>query len=89
MPKFITSIRLQEASEKDYDVLSSELKKYFFSPVADPKAGKSAGSNSSFTFNSTRHKSLLDTTTAVSNAAASTGKKFSFTVIKEKSKLES
>jgi hypothetical protein len=89
MPKFITSIRLQEASEKDYDILSSELKKYFFSPVTDSKTNKSGGSNPSFTFNSTRHKSLLDTTTAVSNAAASTGKKFSFTVIKEKTKLES
>jgi hypothetical protein len=89
MPKFTTSIRLQEASEKDYDILSRELKKYLFSPVSDLKPIKSGTSNSTFTFNSTSHKSILDTTTAVSNAAASTGKKYSFTVIKEKSKLES
>ncbi len=89
MPKFITSIRLQEASERDYAILSSELKKYFFNPVTDHKINRSNGPSPAFTFNSTRHKSLLDTTTAVSNAAASTGKKYSFTVIREKSKLES
>ena len=89
MPKFITSISLQEASEKDYDVLSRELKKYFFSPVNDLKSKKSGGNNSTYTFDSTRHKSLLDTTSAVAHAAASTGKKYSFTIIREKSKMES
>jgi hypothetical protein len=89
MPKFITSIKLQEASEKDYAILSRELKKYFFNPVSDHNTNKSTGNSPAFTFNSTRHKNLLDTTTAVSNAAASTGKKYSFTVIREKSKIES
>lgn len=89
MPKFITSIRLQEASEKDYAILSSELKKYFFNPVTNHRLIKSNESSPAFMFNSTRHKSLLDSTTAVSHAAALTGKKYSFTVIREKTKLES
>jgi hypothetical protein len=89
MPKFITSIRLQEASEKDYAILSRELKKYFFIPVNDTNQNKSNSDGPAYIFNSTRHKNLLDSTTAVSNAAASTGKKYSFTVIREKSKIES
>ncbi len=44
---------------------------------------------SSIVFNSMSNKSLLDTTTEVSLAAATTGKKYSFTVIKERAKLES
>ena len=88
MAKFITSIKLQEATEKDYAVLSQELKKYLFNPVNKNISGKSIGSATSLVFNSADDKSLLDTTTAVSRAAATTGKKFSFTVIKEKSKAE-
>jgi len=83
MAKFITSINLQEATERDYAKLSQELKKYFFSPANRP--GKSG---SSLVFNSAESKSLLDTTTAVTRAAATTGRKFSFTVIREKAKPE-
>jgi hypothetical protein len=88
MAKFITSIKLQEATEKDYAILSQELKKYLFYPVSKNTSGKSTGSTSSLVFNSADDKSLLDTTTAVSRAASTTGKKFSFTVIKEKAKAE-
>jgi hypothetical protein len=88
MAKFITSIKLQEATERDYAILSQELKKYLFSPAGKSLSGKSTGSASSLVFNSADDKSLLDTTTAVSKAAATTGKKFSFTVIREKSKAE-
>ena len=84
MAKFITSIKLQEASERDYAKLSLELKKYLFTP-----AGKTLKSSESpLVFNSAESKSLLDTTTAVSRAAATTGKKYSFTVIREKVKPE-
>jgi hypothetical protein len=88
MPKFITSIRLQEANEKDYAILSQEMKKNSFNPVREDKKNTSGGVNPTFVFNSTSHKSLLDTTTIVSRAAATTGKKYSFTVIREKSKIE-
>ncbi len=89
MPKFITSIRLQEANERDYAILSREMKKNAFSPVSENKLNDSGGMISSIVFNSISNKSLLDTTTEVSLAAATTGKKYSFTVIKERAKLES
>ena len=89
MHKFITSIRLQEANERDYATLSREMKKNSFNPVSESKFNKQDGIISSIVFNATSNKSLLDTTTAVSLAAATTGKKYSFTVIKERPKLES
>jgi hypothetical protein len=88
MPKFITSIRLQEANEKDYAVLTQEMKKNSFDPVVEKRKNTNHGSNSTFVFNSNSNKSLVDTTTLVSLAAATTGKKYSFTLYKEKSKAE-
>ena len=88
MPKFITSIRLQEANERDYAILSRELKKNSFSPVSENKSNGSGEVISSVVFNSNSNKSLLDTTTEVTLAAATTGKKYSFTVIKERAKMD-
>jgi len=89
MPKFTTSIQLQEASEKDYAILSREMKKNFFTPVSEIKVDQKGQLVSTYVFNSSNYKSLLDTTTVVSQVAATTGKKFSFTVIREKTKPES
>jgi hypothetical protein len=89
MPKFITSIRLQEANERDYAILSREMKKNSFNPVSEHKSNETGEVISSIVFNSTSNKSLVDTTTEVSLAAATTGKKYSFTVLKERTKLES
>ncbi|HCL83116.1 MAG TPA: hypothetical protein DIC22_04030 [Chitinophagaceae bacterium] len=86
MPKFTTSIRLLKATEKDYAQLYREMKKNDFNPVSRNEKHHPAGITS--TFNSTRYKSLFDTTSAVSQAAATTGRKYSFTVIKEKAKPE-
>jgi hypothetical protein len=83
MPKFITSIRLQAATENDYAKLSQELEKKSFLPVRKPSLRK-ADLTRFLTFKSSNKKSLLDATEAVSNAAATTGKKYSFTVIKDK-----
>jgi hypothetical protein len=88
MAKFITSISLMEATERDYAKLSQELKKYFFNPAGKTANAKSKESGSTAVFNSPDNKSLLDTTTTVSRAASATGKKFSFTVIREKSKTD-
>jgi len=88
MPKFTTSIRLQGASEKDYAVLTREMRKNSFSPVSENKKNSSGGLDTTFVFNSTSHKSLLDTTAVVSLAAATTGKKYSFTVIREKNRVD-
>jgi hypothetical protein len=89
MPKFITSIRLQGANEKDYAVLSREMKKNSFNPVIEKRKTTAGGSDSTYVFNANSNKSLVDTTTLVSLAAATTGKKYSFTLFKEKSKVES
>jgi hypothetical protein len=89
MSKYITSISLQEATERDYAQLSREMKKNSFNPVNELKLNNNNRRPSAFVFNSNNNMSLLDTTTVVSLAAATTGKKYSFTVIREKSKLES
>jgi hypothetical protein len=88
MAKFITSISLIEATERDYAKLSQELKKYFFNPAGKSASAKSKESASTAVYNSPDNKSLLDTTTTVSRAASATGKKFSFTVIREKTKTD-
>lgn len=88
MPKFTTSIRLQGANEKDYAVLTREMRKNSFNPVSENKKNSSEGPDTTFVFNSTTHKSLLDTTAVVSLAAATTGKKYSFTVIREKPRVD-
>ncbi len=88
MAKFITSIKLVEASERDYAKLSQELKKYFFNPAAKTGSGKTKAPASAAVFNSSDNQNLLDATTAVSRAAATTGKKFSFTVIRDKTKTD-
>ena len=43
MAKFITSIKLLEATERDYAKLSQELKKYFFSPAGKSGSCKTSG----------------------------------------------
>jgi hypothetical protein len=88
MPKFTTSIRLQGANEKDYAVLTREMRKNSFNPVSENKKNSSGGPDTTFVFDSTSHKSLLDTTAVVSLAAATTGKKYSFTVIREKTRVD-
>lgn len=89
MSKYITSISLQEATERDYAQLSLEMKRNSFNPVSELKFNDTSRTPSVFVFNSVSNKSLVDTTTVVSLAAATTGKKYAFTVIREKSKLES
>lgn len=89
MSKFITSIRLQEATERDYAALSQEMKKNSFSPVSEAKHDRTGRTPLTFVFNTTSNKSLLDTTAVVSLAAATTGKKYSFTVIRDKTRLDS
>jgi hypothetical protein len=88
MPKFTTSIRLQGANEKDYAVLTREMRKNSFNPVSENKKNSSGGPDTTFVFDSTSYKSLLDTTAVVSLAAATTGKKYSFTVIREKTRVD-
>ena len=88
MPTFTTSIKLYSATETDYQKLSQELQKSHFSPATVPHAPKGKAVKPSHLFRCTSRNSLLEATTAVSHAASMTGKKYSFTVMKEKPKTE-
>jgi hypothetical protein len=84
MPTFTTSIKLLSATEFDYRKLSQEMEKKSFHPA---KAQYPASGNSPVIFKCTTDSSLADTSSAVSRVASLTGKKFSFTIIKEKPKV--
>jgi hypothetical protein len=84
MPVFNTFVKLPSASEKDYLKLSEEMKKRSFKPSASNKASKAKEVNYVFGFNYSGKASLLDATAAVSQAAATIGKKYSFIILKEK-----
>ena len=84
MPHFFTTVTLVAASDRDYAKLSDELKKYRFQPVQPPAPTRQKQFQSSWEFKSDNKSSLLQTTEEVSIAAASTGKKYSFIVIRDK-----
>jgi hypothetical protein len=74
MPLFTTSINLIAATDQDYDFLSRELEKKSFRKLNE--------SPSRFSSN---QPSLMDVTVAVSEAASHTGRKFTYSVIRDKS----
>lgn len=83
MAKFITTIQLHDADEKDYDKLYSELEKESF------EKGKHVVKNESHHIVKEEYKrvgkvTIQDVTKAVLKAIAKTGKKYSFTIIKNK-----
>jgi hypothetical protein len=80
MARFITTIELFNADQKDYETLQSELKKYSFTRLslqADKLPAKEE-------YNREGNISLQDVTNAVLQAASKTGKKYSFTIIRNK-----
>ena len=80
MARFITTIELFNADERDYQTLQTELKKYSFTRrnlSADNLSGKEE-------YNREGNVSLQDVTYAVLQAAYKTGKKYSFTIIRNK-----
>jgi hypothetical protein len=81
MPLFTTSISLIAGTDQDYDFLSRELQKKSFRKIGD-RSGRRRETVSSFSSNKS---SLLDVNSAVNEAAAHTGKKFTYSVMKEKS----
>ncbi len=88
MPTFITSIKLLAASDADLANLNEAMKQRSFLPkqYEDPK---NHPHKSSIEYVSSAKSNLLDATTDVSMAASSVGKKFSFTIMKDKSRSES
>jgi len=80
MARFITTIELFNADEKDYQTLQTELKKHSFTRrtlQARNLPGKEE-------YNREGNVSLQDVTYAVLQAAYKTGKKYSFTIIRNK-----
>lgn len=88
MPTYSTTIQLHNADEQDFSVLDSELKKNAF--TSDKKDVLSYVNNALDNFVNVKyikHGNLLiqEVIDSVLNAAKKTGKKFSFTVIKNRS----
>lgn len=88
MPIFITSIKLLAASEADVANLNEAMRQRSFLPKDYLDSEKQPHQNS-MVYVSTTKSNLLDATTDVSMAASSVGKKFSFTIMKDKSRGES
>jgi len=80
MARFITTIELFNADERDYQTLQTELKKYSFTR-RNLSAGNLSGKEE---YNREGNVSLQDVTYAVLQAAYKTGKKYSFTIIRNK-----
>jgi hypothetical protein len=83
MPFYTTTIKLMSGTTEDYEKLSDELKKKSFTEYID-RRGDAAKKENAPVILSTNQANLFDVTASVSSAASSTGKKFSFTVRKEK-----
>lgn len=85
MAKFTTTIELYGASEQDYNTLHSELQKRSFVAAKGNSAKEKPASPRKDEFNREGNISIEDVTDAVLRAAGKTGKKYSFTIIKNKS----
>ena len=77
MPNYLIDINLIAGGPADYAKLSIEMKRNSFRTVA---GDGSVAANNFFT----SRESIVDVMTDVSRSAHSTGKKFRFTVIREK-----
>jgi len=75
MARFITTIQLHNAAETDYETLNFELEKQSF------RGTKTSGKRE---YNREGNVTLQEVTNAVLKAAEKTGKKYSFTIIRNK-----
>ena len=83
MAKFITSIQLQDADKKDYDILFRALEKESFkNENEETKTNAYIASKEVFSLKS--DITLQDVNAAVFRASSKAGKKYSFFVIKHK-----
>ncbi|HWK07522.1 MAG TPA: hypothetical protein VNS58_28010 [Puia sp.] len=84
MAKFITRVQLQEAQQTDIEKLDIEMERESFTRVDKPRDADKKRLSNPIEYNLHSNISLLDVNGAVSRAANRTGKKYSFTVIREK-----
>jgi hypothetical protein len=83
MAKFITTIELFNAEEKDYQTLQTELRRASFKETNRILKGRDNSSRKE-EYNREGNVTLQDVTDAVLKAAIKTGKKYSFTIIRNK-----
>jgi hypothetical protein len=84
MRKYITRVQLKDAEHNDYERLDTEMKKERFSRVKMQKAATKDNPVRSREYNFQGGITLQQVTAAAYRAASKTGKKYSFTVMKEK-----
>lgn len=86
MPKYITSIQLQDVSENEYQTLSAELARESF--IDEKFAAKSiAYVTGKGNFSKEGNITLQQVNDALFRAISKTGKKYSFFVVKHKQVL--
>jgi len=88
MPKFVTRIQLLNAENKDYQVLQEEMKKESFDMVRTRCYHSSMKTLMPAEYAMEGNISLSDATDATWRAARRTGKKYAFTIIKQKTGFE-
>ena len=84
MRNYITRVQLKDAEHNDYERLDSEMEKERFSRVKVQKAATKDNSVRPREYNFQGGITLQQVTAAAYRAASRTGKKYSFTVMKEK-----
>jgi hypothetical protein len=84
MRKYITRVQLKDAEHNDYERLDSEMKKEQFSRAKVQNAATKDSSVRPREYNFQGGITLQQVTAAAYRAASKTGKKYSFTVMKEK-----
>jgi hypothetical protein len=84
MARFTTTIELHGASEQDYKTLHTELQKRSFVVINSNVTKANSISTRKDEFNREGNISIQDVTDAVLRAAGKTGKKYSFTIIRNK-----
>jgi len=84
MPKFLTRIQLLNADNKDYQVLQEEMKKEFCNLLRTSSFQTTIKIIKPVEYALEGNVSLTDATDATWRAARRTGKKYAFTVIRQK-----
>jgi hypothetical protein len=84
MPKFVSRIELLNADKKDYQLLQEEMKKESFDLVRRSSSKSTTKLLTPVEYTLEGNVSLSDATDATWRAARRTGKKYLFTIIRQK-----
>jgi hypothetical protein len=85
MAKFVTRVRLQDAVKNDFEKLDIEMGRASFTRIKkEPAGGPKYIPAACEYYRRGSNLTLQDVTDAVYRAAKNTGKKYSFTIIRER-----